>query len=164
MISDNILVISVFHQQCCNGSHCKYPDSCWIGVIFHRLNVNLAIYSRNFVKWFIFQNIELIFILFCNLFLKTSSINIVNTVNPVYAVTFINQSPNSPVLKGHLSIILSIRFHINWTLRGHLSYKDDLSLSQKEPLNTGLTVYTSWCTMCFSYYLHKIWSMSWKAK
>ena len=110
-----------------------------------------------------FKTIELIFILFCNLFLKTSSINIVNTVKPVYAVTFINQSPNSPVLKGHLSIILSIRLHINWTIRGYKSYKDNLSLSQKWPLNTGLTVYTSWCTMCFSYYLHKIWSKSWKA-
>jgi hypothetical protein len=87
-----------------------------------------------------FKTIELIFILFCNLFLKTSSINIVNTVKPVYAVTFINQSPNSPVLKGHLSIILSIRLHINWTIRGRKSYKDNLSLSQKWPLNTGLTV------------------------
>jgi hypothetical protein len=63
-----------------------------------------------------------------------------HTVKPARAVTSIKQSP---VLKGHIFSCPVVE-HFIWIeplLRGHLSYKANFSLSQRWPLNTGLTVY-----------------------
>ena len=48
----------------------------------------------------------------------------------------------SPVLKGHLFLVLSwnISYQLN-LLSGHLSYQATFSLPPKRPLNIGLTVY-----------------------
>jgi hypothetical protein len=54
-------------------------------------------------------------------------------------VTSIKQSP---VLKDHLLLVVIENFiWIEPLLRGHLSYKAIFSMSQKWPLNTGLTVH-----------------------
>ena len=51
------------------------------------------------------------------------------TVKPAHVVTSIKQSP---VLKGHLFLVLSENFiRIEPLLRGHLSYKATFSLSQR---------------------------------
>ena len=65
--------------------------------------------------------------------MTTSKIKIITAVKPAYAVTSIKRSPFScPVIDNFILI--------EPLLRGHLSYKATFSLSQRWPLNTGLTV------------------------
>ena len=72
--------------------------------------------------------------------------NGLSTVQPIHEVIFIKQSP---VFKRSPFYCPVIEYFI-WTeplLRGHLSYKTTFSLTQRWPLNTGLTAfYRSACT------------------
>jgi hypothetical protein len=64
----------------------------------------------------------------------------ITAVKPAHAVTSIKQSP---VFKGHLFLSYPVIENFIWIeplLRGHLSYNATFSLSQRWPLNTGLTL------------------------
>ena len=67
-----------------------------------------------------------------------------HTVKTGHVITSIKQSP---VLKGHLFLVLSLKmsYEFEHLLRGHLSYKAifPLSDSPRRPLNTGLAVYVN---------------------
>ena len=59
------------------------------------------------------------------------------TVKLAHVVTSIK---HSPVFKGHLFLFRHRKFHMKWT-SFHLSYKANISVSQKWLLNTSLIVY-----------------------
>ena len=72
-----------------------------------------------------------------------------NTVKPSHAVTCIKRSPFS----------CTVIENFIWNeplLRGHLSYKATFSLSQRWPLNTGLTVYCALFFVPFRHFLLKL--------
>ena len=62
------------------------------------------------------------------------------TVEPAHVITSIKQLS---VLKGHFFLSCHRKFHMNWTsFKRSPVLKDHFSLSQRWPLNTGLTLYT----------------------
>ena len=91
------------------------------------------------------------------------------------ADTCINQTH---LLKGHLFLVLSLNIsyelqHFYW---GHLSYKATFSLSQRWPLDTGLTVFIYWvyyvnshlcnsvnCLMVFNATFNNMSVISWRS-
>jgi hypothetical protein len=92
-------------------------------------------------------------------------LGLIYTFKPAHAVNSVKQSL---VLKGHIFLVLwENSILIEPLLRGHLSYKVTFSLSQRWPLNTGLTVLdcivliiVTWCSilwpfivgwLCFQY-------------